>query len=698
MSEILRVALLGGGKMALQHAAAIRQCPNARLVAVADPHMATEELKAKFGADIAAFSDTQSMLAEVQPGVVHVVTPPDTHASLARQCLEAGAHVYVEKPFALTTTDADTILRLAESKGLRACAAHQVLFQDAGRRYKQDLPMIGSVVHVESFFSFKPVRRRAGSGPSTPVDQLIDILPHPVYLLLDALPDEGGARAEITGLDISIDGEVRAVVRKGDVLAVLTVSLRARPVESWLRVMGTNGMVEVDFVLGNVIRHPGPGASAVSVVLKPFSRAWQTGWGSFKALSKLVFRRHKSYPGLAELLEQFYAHVMGRSAAPIQEAHILETVRLCETISNKLTHELRCAEAAAKAELCKREARMPATKPGGVVLLTGGTGLLGRRTAWNLRQRGWRVRVPVRRAVDCRESLPGIDYVLADLSRPLPDDLFADVETVVHLAAETMGNKADHERNTITATRNLIEAMRRRNVRRLINIGSVAVLTPSRFGRPLRENSAIDYGVESRGPYVWAKAEAEMMAIRAGSSGDIAVRTLRLGPLVDFENFQPPGRLGRELGRLYVAMGIPRSTLAVCDVGQAAYVVSCTVDFFERVPATVNVIESPVPTRGALVERLRRTRPDLKAIWMPFPVLWTLSLALRILQRILQPRRPALNLYAAFKAERYDDAVMGELVRSLQTLDARWCRQKHGPIADGTCCIQTPVSPPEYHR
>lgn len=189
MPEFLRVALLGGGKMALQHAAAIRHCPNARLVAVADPLVPASELTARFGKDVTAYTDPQVLLAAVKPDVVHVVTPPSTHAALARQCLEAGANVYVEKPFALTATDAESVLRLTDSSGLRVCAAHQVLFQDAGRSYRRHLPIIGEIVHVESFFSFRPVRRRAGGGGlSTPVEQLIDILAHPVYLLLDALP------------------------------------------------------------------------------------------------------------------------------------------------------------------------------------------------------------------------------------------------------------------------------------------------------------------------------------------------------------------------------------------------------------------------------------------------------------------------------------------------------------------------------
>src|SRR5262245_53529968 len=112
----LRVALLGGGKMAHQHAAAIRQCRDAKLVAVVDPHVAADALKAGFGADVETFADARQMLAEIHPDVVHVVTPPASHVTLARQCLEAGANVYVEKPFALTSADAESILRLAEAK------------------------------------------------------------------------------------------------------------------------------------------------------------------------------------------------------------------------------------------------------------------------------------------------------------------------------------------------------------------------------------------------------------------------------------------------------------------------------------------------------------------------------------------------------------------------------------------------------
>lgn len=672
MSEILRVALLGGGRMALQHAAAIRQCRGARLVAVVDPVVPARDLQASFGADVGAYSDAREMLAAVRPDVVHVVTPPATHAPLARQCLESGAHVYVEKPFALTTAESESVLALAAQRQLRVCAAHQVLFQQAGRAYRPHLPMIGKVVHVESFFSFRPVRRRAGGGGlSTPVDQLIDILPHPVYLLLDAMPAGDGARAEVSALDVSIDGEVRAVIRRGKVLATLVVSLNARPVESWLRVMGTNGMVEADFVLGNLIRHPGPGASAPAVVAKPFSRSWQVGWGSLKAVVKLLFRGHKSYPGLAELLGQFYDSIRTGSAPPISASQIVDTVRICETISERLHADDRIAEQVAALELQTRDARQPPFNDRGTVLLTGGTGMLGCPTASALRKAGWRVRVPVRRELSPRQRLPGIEYVVADLAAGMPPDLLVGVETVLHLAAETAGTLPDHERNTVIATRNLLDAMEQAGIRQLVNVGSVAVLRPSRFGRMLREDSAVDFDDLSRGPYVWAKASAERMAIERMQQGRLDVKTIRLGPLVDRERYQPPGRLGREVARLFVAMGRPGNRLAICQVSTAATVLRFCVDSFQQVPACVNLVEVPAPSRGELVRALRDGRPDLRILWIPFPVLRVLSILLRAVLKVRRPRAPALNVHAAFKSERYDPAIAQRLIAEARNSASR---------------------------
>ena len=57
------------------------------------------------------FSDSQEMLKTVSPDVVHITTPPQSHFPLAKQCLESGSHVYLEKPFTITAEEAESLIR-----------------------------------------------------------------------------------------------------------------------------------------------------------------------------------------------------------------------------------------------------------------------------------------------------------------------------------------------------------------------------------------------------------------------------------------------------------------------------------------------------------------------------------------------------------------------------------------------------------
>jgi hypothetical protein len=76
----------------------------------------------------------------------------------------------------------------------------------------------------------------------------------------------------------------------------------------------------------------------------------------------------------------------------------------------------------------------------------------------------------------------------------------------------------------------------------------------------------------------------------------------------------------------------------------------------------VNLLEVPPNTRGELAERTRRTRPELKFFWMPFPVLKGLSLFATLLQKLLRPRQAPLDLYAAFKSENYAPDVAQRVI------------------------------------
>jgi predicted dehydrogenase/nucleoside-diphosphate-sugar epimerase len=656
----LRVGLVGCGKMGLHHLTAIAETGRGTIVGIADPAASADDLRDAIGPDAIVVSSPEELIARARPEVVHIVTPPSTHAAIARTIVDAGCHVYIEKPFTPTIGEAEAILELAAARGVKVCAGHQVLFEPPAAAARDAVPSIGRVVHIESVFSFRTVRRTI-----TPVDQAKDILPHAVYPLVDQLHSGSalrGAAIELNGLSVDASGEIRALLRLGDATATLLVTLNGRPIEHYLHIIATNGSVKADFIAGHVVRLVGPGTGA-GVLATPYRRAWQILRGSSRGLARRILKRGASYPGLAALIGQFYDSILERAPLPLTPASILDTVRLCERIGDALDVAERAQEAAARSALSSAEMQLPSARPGHpVVLVTGGTGLLGKRTVEELRAAGVPVRAVARRQPPYSRRAAGVEYISGDLARGLDPVAFLNVGTLVHCAAETAGGKADHQRNSIDATRRLIETAAAAGVRRMIHVSSLAVLKTSReMGRPLDESTPIERS-ERRGPYVWGKAESEILIREVAPRLGVDLKIIRPGPLVDYDAFQTPGRLGREVGPFYVGIGPKRGPLSVCDVSTAARVIRSYVDDFSAAPEIINLVEAPPPARGELLARYLRERPDLKVFWIPGWLLTALAGPLKLAQRVVLGAKQPVDIAAAFASERYQTDVAARVI------------------------------------
>jgi predicted dehydrogenase/nucleoside-diphosphate-sugar epimerase len=653
----LRVGLVGCGKMGLHHLAAIAKAPGAKVVGIADPLADPEELKGLIPADARIVADVHALLAETRPDVVHIVTPPHTHCSIARELIEAGVHVYVEKPFAMSKAEAEEILAFAAEHGVQVCAGHQNLFERPAILAREQIGTIGRIVHIESFFSFRQVRRTI-----TPVDQAKDILPHAVYPLVDQLRAGTGlydAPIAIVGMDVRTSGDVYALLRLGDCTGVLLVTLSGRPIEQYQTIVGTNGVMRADYVTGSVTRLLGPGTGP-GILLTPYRRAWQTLKGATKNVTGIIFGHHGSYPGLTVLVKRFYESITSRSAGPLTPQSIVDTVDICEQIGAALDRVEEQTQTAALTRLETLASRMPPARHG-VVLVTGGTGLLGRRAVEELRYAGYPVRTVARRMPPPSARVPGVQYVVGDLARGLTADAFDGVESIVHCAAETAGGKSEQQRNSITATRLLIERGAAAGVKFLVHISSLAVIKPGN-GRMVDETTPVDASNLERGPYVWGKAESEVLARQLGRERGMQVKVIRPGPLVDYADFHAPGRLGREVGPWYVAIGSRKSPLSVLDVATGARVIRSYIDDFGGAPDVVNLVQTPAPTRGELVDRLRGVRHDLRIIWFPSLLLRMLSAPAKLAQRSLMGVSKPIDLYAAFSSERYEPEVAASVI------------------------------------
>jgi predicted dehydrogenase/nucleoside-diphosphate-sugar epimerase len=645
VDQPLRIALAGAGTMASQHIQAIQALEAmAQVVGVADPSEEARMGILKRAPDAVQASSLPELLERTTVDVVHVCTPMEFHAQVAMAALERGCHVYVEKPVTPGLAELEPLLTLATKESLKVCAGHQVLFERPYRRLLELLPAAGRVVHVESYFSFRPVRTTVGRGrPLTQAEQLVDVLPHPTYMLLDVLervaPD---AAPEPGTLQVTPGGTVHGSIRRGELTGTLMVSLEARPVEHWLRIVGTNGTVHADFVRGSVQELLGPGTSGIDKALNPFRLSSQLAFRTASALGRRVMRRGGSYPGLEEIFAAFYRTLRDDDPSPTSQDQIRGTVRVCHEVRQELERHDRQEESVPSADT-----------PPSTVLVTGGTGLLGREVVKILQDTGIGVRVIARRRPPVRERVPGVEYVAGDLAGDLPQDLFSGIRRVVHCAAETSGSWDAHQRNSVDATERLFRAAAAADVACFVHVSSVAVLA-ARGRDAVRDDTPLHPEPRKLGPYVWGKLESERRVGELARELDLKLKIVRPVPLIDGENFSPPGRLGRRVGNLYVAVGSPRDPLVVADARSTGRATAAAAIMDTGLPDLMNLVPSDPPTRRELVQELRKTNPELSIVWLPRFALHPLSWVATALQKAVRPRQPAVRLAQAFRTVRYE--------------------------------------------
>jgi nucleoside-diphosphate-sugar epimerase len=351
---------------------------------------------------------------------------------------------------------------------------------------------------------------------------------------------------------------------------------------------------------------------------------------------------------LTELFEAFYRSIEAGTSAPISEETIAETVRVCEQVSSSIS-------ALASSH--------PAIRPrptGPTVLLTGGTGFLGRAVARELVALGCSVRVVARRPPAPWDRTAGVDYRAGDLGAAELRESLQGVDVVVHAAAETAGGWQEHEANSILATEQLLRSAASAGARRVIHVSSLAVLASARGGK-VDEHSPLLADSRSAGPYVWGKLESERRAEHLAGELGIAVRIVRPGAIVDYQSFEPPGRLGKRLGNIFVAVGSPRDRLGVVGLDFAARMLAHLAVDFDRAPAKLNLLDPELPSKAALLARLRRNNPDLTVFWLPMWVLKPISLAAIVLQKVLKPGRKAIDVAKVFRVDAYDTSLSATL-------------------------------------
>lgn len=274
---MLRIAIVGCGKVADQHVHAIHRIPDCEIVSLCDrePLMA-RQLGERFGIS-ACFADLHEMLRATTPDVVHITTPPQSHYSLAAECLEAGSHVYVEKPFAITADETGSLIRLAKARDLKITVGHNYQFtleMLRMRRLVEDGFLGGRPVHLESYWSYDLGDFRYASAflssrshwlRQLPGRLFHNIISHGIAKLAEFLDDDvplvvatahQSPQLGDSGASDLMD-ELRVLLQdKHGTTALFCFSTQFKPGLNRLRIYGPRNSLMVDILTGTIGQEP----------------------------------------------------------------------------------------------------------------------------------------------------------------------------------------------------------------------------------------------------------------------------------------------------------------------------------------------------------------------------------------------------------------------------------------------------------
>ena len=300
------------------------------------------------------FSDAGEMLAKSSPNVVHITTPPQSHFALAKQCLEAGCHVYVEKPFTVTADEAEALVQMAQRHNLKITAGHNLQFTLEMLKMRQLVKegFLGDkVVHIESHFSYDLgdvsyaaplLGNRSHWVRQLPGQLLHNILSHGIAKLAEFLDDDivdlvalAGQSPKLRSLgQEDLLDEVRVVVRdKRETTAFFCFTTQVRPGVNQLRIYGNANSILVDHGSGTIIRFKTRAAkSYLTYFLPPLHNAAEYFRNACSNVGNFMRRKLYQDAGMRELIARFYESIQTDGAPPIPYREIVLTARMMDEI------------------------------------------------------------------------------------------------------------------------------------------------------------------------------------------------------------------------------------------------------------------------------------------------------------------------------------------------------------------------------
>ena len=662
----MKIGIVGCGLNSDYHINFAKDYPDLDIIGVVDK----DEQKALECADkhggLKYFTSIKDLIAYKKLDVIHIVTPPHTHFPLAKEAIQSGIHVLVEKPMALNLKEVKELFDLANEHDVMLCTMHNHFFDPCMIKARELIQTgkVGKIINIESYYGLNTRIDAFRKYPSPNVLPWIyslpggvfhDFIAHPLYVMLPYVgkPQEIQVMEKSFGkLPQNISDELRILIEGEHSFGVLTISFAAKPYLHFVKIYGTKMVIHVNFDTMTTTCHPVSHLpKAAQKATYNLSESWQLFTNTMSNVFNFGRGKLRPYQGMKILIHRFYDAINGKGEIPVSKEDALKVIETMDKIWQQVRHKHLSLHPIIPNEKTQAEEECPK------VLVTGATGFLGSRLVELLIQKGYRVRALARKLSNI-ENLKRLSTEIyfgdvADIESL--KSAFEGVDMVVHAAADTSGTEEYGRLSTIRGTKNVIDLCRQYKIKKLVYISSCSVygVADYREGEIVTEESSLERYPERRGHYSNAKYQADQIVTEAMNNGHLPIVCLRPGTI-----FGPGGEIftpmmGFALGnKVFAIIGNGDFILPLVYIDNLVSAIIAAIEKEQSIGKIYNVVDTYNLTKRQYVEMLlRKLYPKSKYIYIPNSLFYVIVSFQEILLKLIK-KHPILTRYRLISSQK----------------------------------------------
>ena len=662
----MKIGIVGCGLNSDYHINFARTYQGAEIVGVVDQDIEKARDCAKRFSISGVFSSIAELVEKTRPDVVHILTPPRTHFAVAKEAMEAGCHVLVEKPLGLNFDEAKGLYDIAETKGVKLCTMHNHFYDPCMSKANDFVKsgQLGQVINVESYYGLNTQIPAFRDYPAPNVIPWLynlpggvyqDFMPHPLYVLLEytGTPQEIKVMQQSHGvLPQNMADEIRVLIKGEKAFGTLTFSFAAKPHLHFIRIYGTKMMVEVDINTMTTVDHPLSSLpKAAQKATYNLAESWQLFTNTTANVINFIRGKLKPYLGMKILINKYYESIEKNTEPPVSKEQALLVMKTMDEIWKQV--EIKPL----KFSNVIRGQYPYALKHAEKVLVTGGTGFLGKRLIRQLVSEGYPVRVLARKLSNIEPLKKiGVEIFFGDVGdKASLEEAFQGVGIAIHAAAGTSGNDKDCETATLQGTRNVLEISKKQKIKKLVYVSSCSVYGVADYkeNQIVNENASLERYPEKRGVYSASKQTAEGFVSEAMKSGGLPITILRPGTI-----YGPGGDLFSPMmgfslfNKAFVVIGMGKFELPFVYIDNIVDAIVRSVQSEDANNQVFNVVDSERITKKLYMQQLiKKLYPKAWKIYFPYRLLYFIVWCQEVLFNALN-RKPFLTRYRLVSSQK----------------------------------------------